>query len=379
MLSRLLGRSLVQRKSRVAVAILAVVMGAAMVTALLSVSWDMEKKLATEARKFGANIMLLPQGDALFNVAESGGIVMGDRFIRDSDIAKIERENIIGAAPYLYGVVEVNGKKAVLAGTRPDEAQKVSPWWKIEGQWPKDIKSAVIGAKVAGKLKIKIGDNLIVRTEGKRVTDFMVSGILRAGGPEDNQVYLLLPAAQQVLNRPGQVSLVQVSAMTDKKELGEVVRELEQAVPGSKGKAVKQLANAELNLLTKIRWLMILVTVAVLVASVLSVMSTMTSTVLERRKEIGIMKALGAENRKIARLFFSEAAIIGISGGVTGYVAGLMVSQVIGKSVFATFISIRPVILPLTIAVALAVALVASRGPIRQALKIDPIITLRGE
>lgn len=380
MLSRLLGRSLMQRKSRVAVAVLAVVMGAAMVTALLSVSWDMEKKLATEARNFGANIILLPQGDDLFDVAENGTADTGDGFIRDSGLSGIrKKEYIVGAAPYLYGLGEVNGKKAVLAGILPGEAQRVSPWWEIDGQWPKNLKSAVIGAKVAGKLKIKKGDILTVRTEGNKVTDFKVSGILQAGGQEDNQVFLLLPAAQQLLNRPGQVSLMQVSAMTDKRDIGEIARELEQSIPGSKGKAVKQLADAEQNLLDKIRWLMILVTIAVLVASALSVMSTMTSTVLERRKEIGIMKALGAENRKIARLFFAEAAIIGLAGGVFGYAAGILVSQVIGKSVFATLITVRPIVFPISAAIALAVAIVSSRGPVRQALKIDPIITLRGE
>ncbi len=381
MLGRLLGRSAAQRKSRVAVAALAVLMGSAMVTALLSVSWDMEEKLAVEARRFGANVLMVPGNDSLLDVefnSDNGGA--GNSFIRDSDIKVIgNKEYITGMAPYLYGVLEVNGKKAVLAGTRFDQARKVSPWWNIKGRWAEGAGQVVVGSKAAAKLKVGPGDTLTLLTVRKKQVKAKVTGVLQGGGPEDNQILVDLTVAQEYLGRPGQVSMVQVSARTDRKEMKDVIRELEQAIPGSQGKVVKQIADAERNLLDKIRSLMLLVTVAVLLASVISVASTMTSTVLERRKEIGIMKALGAENGKIARLFYAEAVLIGLAGGLAGYLTGLAASQVIGKTVFATFISFRLLVLPVALGAALVVALIASRWPVEQALKIDPIVTLRGE
>lgn len=379
MIGRLLNRSLVQRKSRIAVAIFAVVMGATMVAALLGISWDMEAKFGKEARNFGANIVLLPKGDSLLDY-EIGGTDNnnGAVYLKGVNYAALKKDYIIGAAPYLYGLAEVNGTKAVIAGTQFDEASKVSPWWKISGRWINDAQSSVIGAKVAKKLKIKVGDDIRLKTKSS-FKRFRVSGILQANGPEDNQVFITLTAAQTLLKLPNSVSFIQISAVTDNKSISEIATELQKTIEGSTAKEVKQIAGAEKNLLIKIRWLMILVTVVVLAASVLSVMSTMTSTVLERRKEIGIMKALGADNGKIARLFYLEAAIIGLSGGLVGYLAGLLLSQAIGQSVFATFISIRLSILPITLATALVVAITASRWPVQQALRIDPIITLRGE
>ena len=132
-------------------------------------------------------------------------------------------------------------------------------------------------------------------------------------------------------------------------------------------------------MLNEIEWLMLLVTGVVLVASGMSVASTMTTTVLERRKEIGLMKALGAENRRIATLFFAEAGAIGIMGGLLGYFVGLGLAQVIGWQVFDTAISWRGVVFPVTVGVAVLVALVASRTPVKTALHIDPVVTLRGD
>ena len=381
MIGRLISRSLKQRKLRIAVAIFAVIMGASMVSALLSISWDMKEKLAVEARKFGANIVLLPADDSLADDYGVNTSTSGNRFINDRDVKSVQKlDYIVGAAPYLYGEVQINGKKVILAGTEPKEALKVSPWWKINGRWDNSEQGVLVGDQVATKYKIKSGDTIAVNSaDGKTGFSLRVTGILKANGPEDSQVFVTLSKAQKILMLPGKAASIQISAMTDKKDINEAKTELEGIVPGSKGKVIRQIADAEQSLLKKIQWLMILVTIAVLAASVLSVTSTMTSTVLERRKEIGIMKALGAENKKVAGLFYWEAAIIGLTGGVFGYFAGLVLSQVIGKSVFSTFISFRPTVFPITVIVALAVTLTASRLPVQRALNIDPIITLRGE
>ena len=381
MIGRLISRSLKQRKLRIAVAIFAVIMGASMVAALLSISWDMKEKLSVEARKFGANLVLQPADDSLTDDYGDNAATSGKRFLSDRDVKAVQKlDYIVGAAPYLYGEVQINGRKVILTGTDLKEALKVSPWWKINGQWRDSGQGLLVGEQVAIKYKIKLGDTIAVNPAySKTGFPLRVTGILKANGPEDSQIFMTLLESQKILNLPGKVASVQISVMTDKKDINAAKSEVEQIVPGSKGKVIRQIADAEQSLLKKIQWLMILVTIAVLAASVLSVTSTMTSTVLERRKEIGIMKALGAENKKVAGLFYWEAAIIGLTGGVTGYFVGLVLSQVIGKSVFSTFISFRPTVFPITVLVALAVTLAASRFPVQRALEIDPIITLRGE
>jgi len=122
-----------------------------------------------------------------------------------------------------------------------------------------------------------------------------------------------------------------------------------------------------------------LVTAVALGASTLGVMTTMTTTVVERRKEIGLMKAIGAGNRGIASLFLAEAAIIGLLGGLSGYVTGYYLAQIIGQSVFGSPVMLVPVVIPVTIGISMAVAVGAGAVPIRRALGIEPAVVLRGD
>jgi putative ABC transport system permease protein len=134
-----------------------------------------------------------------------------------------------------------------------------------------------------------------------------------------------------------------------------------------------------MSTLGMVQGLMLMVTLVALFASALGVMTTMTSSVIERRKEIGLMKAVGAERRKIVALFLSEAAIIGALGGAAGFVAGLVLAQVIGISVFATPIGLHALVLPAVMGLAVAVALLASLLPVRRAMGVEPAVVLRGE
>ena len=134
-----------------------------------------------------------------------------------------------------------------------------------------------------------------------------------------------------------------------------------------------------MNILGKIEDMMFLVTIIALIASALGVMTTMTTSVIERKKEIGLMKSIGAENKSIITLFLSEASIIGLLGGIIGFIIGIILSQFIGMSVFNTTISPRIEIIPLILILSIGVALLASIIPVRRAVKVEPAIVLRGE
>jgi len=134
-----------------------------------------------------------------------------------------------------------------------------------------------------------------------------------------------------------------------------------------------------MNILGKIEDMMFLVTIVALLASALGVMTTMTTSVIERRKEIGLMKSVGAENKSIVSLFLSEAALIGIIGGFLGYIIGIILSQFIGMSVFGTSISPRLEVIPIALGISVGVSLLASILPVRKAVGVEPAIVLRGE
>jgi putative ABC transport system permease protein len=418
MFGQIIKKSLSKRKSRIAIAVVSVIMGAAIATALLSVSMDVSDKVGYEFRKYGANLLVVPESDTI-EVGFPGvdfGSVTEQRYINESDLWKIKsiywRNNVLGFAPLLYQVVSVgegeNEQKVVLSGTyfnkdveilkpySPEDntifntgIQVISPWWSINGSWienPDDNKSSMVGRNVAEKLGIKVGDeftiNYIQNIEDKSNTtsyDLLVSGIIETDGNEDNQIFVNLQVAQNISGRIDKVHTVQVSALCIECPVDVFAAEIMDAIPYAEARTVKQLVSAEMNILGKIEDMMFLVTIVALLASALGVMTTMTTSVIERKKEIGLMKSVGAENRKIVALFLSEATIIGVLGGISGYIIGFILSQFIGMSVFNTSISPRLEIVPIAIGISVGISLLASILPVRKAVAVEPAIVLRGE
>ncbi len=329
--------------------VIAIMLSAAMVTSLLTISLDIREKMGKELRSYGANIVVFPsEGEYI------------DRFNATHD-------SIIGSVSFLYFKAEVNAKKIEFAGTYLEEARKMNPWWHIEGILPKQ-QELLPGINAAKKLGLKIGDSLSVGEKS-----FKVSGILDTGTSDDNRIFIPMEAAEQISGKSGS-TLVQVSVLGD---IDEVIRYLE--TEGYKVKKIRQVAESEKALLNKTELLISLVAFFVLLASSLTLFGTMVTSVLERSREIGLMKALGCGNGRLAAMFLAEAGAMGAAGGITGYFAGLLLSQFIGMEIFDMQVSIKPEVFVLTILISILVAAVASLLPIRRAISIDPVVILRGE
>ena len=376
MFLRILRKSLIKRKSRIAIAVLSVIIGAAVATALLSVSMDVTEKVGYEFSKYGANLLVVPESDTI-EVGFPGvgfGSVTEQKYINESDLWKIKsifwRDNVLGFAPLLYQVVNIgegeSEQTVVLVGTyfnkdveifEPDPTvfktgiQTISPWWEVEGEWitdQNDTTASMIGSNVAEKLDLEIGNPYIIKYNenyedvlNETTYNLTVVGIITTGGNEDDQIFVNLQVAQNISNRNDKVHIVQVSALCNACPVDTFATEIEEKIPYADARTVNQLVNAEMNILGKISSMMFLITIVALLASALGVMTTMTTSVIERQKEIGLMKSIGAENKKIISLFISEAAIIGVIGGIVGFVIGVILSQFIGFSVFNSSITPR--------------------------------------
>jgi putative ABC transport system permease protein len=418
MFFRILRKSFSKRKSRAAIAIISVIIGAAIATSLISVSNDISENVGNEFRKYGANLLVVPKTDTI-EVGFPGvdfGSVTNQRYINESDLWKIRgifwRLNVLGFAPLLYQVVQIDNnmdsQNVVLVGTYFDHEvqiiqpfapedpavfttgiQAISPWWKITGDWisdPLDIHSSMVGMNVADKLGLSLGDIYTVNyirdyEQPNQFTsyDLKIVGIIETDGHEDNQIFVNLQVAQNISGRMGLVHTVQVSALCNECPVEAFATQIEGSIPYIEARTVKQLVSAEMNILSKIENMMFLITIVALFASALGVLTTMTSSVIERQKEIGLMKSVGADNRQIVSLFFSEATIIALVGAILGYLIGIVLAQFVGISVFNTTISPRVEIIPIVIAISLGVVILASILPVRRAVRIEPAIVLRGE
>ena len=379
--------SLSHRKSRVIVAIVSLVLGVSLASTLLSITFDVRERMGGELKGYGANVLLVPK-DTTLQVGLGGlsfGSMSGEGFISENDLIQIESlksaEHLVGYTPYLYIVVSVNKQNVVLSGVWFDSLIKVNRSWKLNAEKipdRKDMNSTVIGANIAERFRLETGDSFEIVYEG-RVHKLSVAGILSTGGSEDTQLFVSLSLSQEITGKSALIHTVQLSYKAGTTELRAVAEELSKAIPSADAKVITQVAEAEEAFLNKISVVTIVLASGVMVASAVAVMSTLSTTILERRNEIGLMLALGAGSTKIAKLFFAEVLVIGLVGGFVGYFLGVGVATAMWLMIFNTPIFPRLTSILAILGIAVGVTFAASILPVRQALKVTPAVALRGE
>jgi putative ABC transport system permease protein len=420
MFVRLVYESFRRQKRRKLLAGAAIALGVTVATAMIAVATDIGDKINRELRTIGANLVVTPQEDTLD--VEMGGINLkppsDGAFLNEADLPRIKgtfwHNNITGFAPMLpvnvtlerdgrtenltllgtYFAKRISfGKEAFNTGVR-----STHPWWKVSGAWPDDnSRDVLFGERLAARLSVKSGDELTL--SGRQLH---VDGILSTGGSEDEQIVAPLALAQEILGKAGAVRRVYVSALTkpedalarrDPKSMSGAVYDrwycspypqsiafqLQEAIPHSHAEQIRQVAQNEGAVLTRIEGLIFLVTLAALFASALAVSAAMATAIFERRTEVGLMKALGAGRIAVAAIFFAEATLLALIGGLVGFAAGGLLARQIGRSIFNSEIVITPVLLPVILAIAVIVTFAGSAAAIRNAVRLDPVFALRGQ
>ena len=367
----MIANSLLRRKARMAIALLAVAIGATIISGMITVYKEVPEQMGRAFRAYGANMLILPGGD--------------QPVIHEDTIANVRKTlsdyEIVGITPFLYDTLLVNHQTVMAGGTDFAVLQEVSPYWQIRGDWPtpgeKDI---LLGAEFAQKLRVSPGDTVTVSGgEGTIVSDYRVSGIVRTGGNEENFVFVPLGELQSIKNRPDEISLAQVSVVAGQEDLARAEAKIRTDVPGAEPQLVKQIAQSQDTVLGKLQALVLIVTVVVLVLTLICVSTTMMAIVTERRKEIGLKKALGADNRHIVAEFFGEGCLLGALGGVLGSGFGYLFAESVSVNVFGRGIEFSATIVVVALIMSVFVTGVASLLPVRIATNVDPAIILRGE
>lgn len=426
MLWRMLRQSWGRNLRRKLLAVLTVFLASGLISALLAVSIDIGDKMSRELKSYGANILIEPAGQAALPAlfSEQSNPLSGQDFLDQAELPNIKdifwRNNIVGFAPLLGGEVLVNGQAVSVLGTFfnqpvnvPDEEdyrtgqQAVSPYWQINGEWPQepvaDQPQVLVGHALAKRFGWKAGDKLVLQGE-KAHQQVTVSGVLTSGSDEDNQLVMPLSIVQSLLGAAGKVQAIRVSALTvPENELSRRAREnldalnaeeydlwyctayvssiahqLEEAISGSVVRPIWQVAASEGVVIDKIQLLLAVVTLAALVAAAMGIASLMTSTIMERAKEIGLMKALGARLWQIMLLFYLEAATSGVLGGITGCVAGWGLARAIGLMLFDAPLNFAWVVIPCVLVIAVLISLIGTWFPARRIARLYPVEVLYG-
>ena len=353
-------KSVAQRKGRIVIASLSVMLAVAIVTAMIGLTSGIKEKLGSELKAYGANIIVSP--------------MKGDYLDYDALYSISKLNNVDDSSGQVFGRAFIDREAIEIIGV--DVSRLKDKGWRLFGNWPEKKGEILAGINLKEVLKLEKGGKITLVNEERKI-EFIVSGFTEKGGSEDNSLIMSIQEAWKMTGMERKLNAVLVRGKSG--ELDSIVRNIKETIPAAMVKTFRQVAFAEESLLAKIQLLMALVTIVVLFATAISVASTMGANVLERREEIGLMKAIGATRNGISAFYMAEAVLIGLLGGVSGFLFGYIAAQAVSKGAFHSFISITFYLPFLSLLIGLAIAVTAAYFPVRDAMKYDPAVILRGE
>jgi len=376
---RIVRRLITANYGRLFVILLALGAGAAITSALLNLQIDAKRRLTTEFRALGANVIVAPR-DANAN---SGGGTLDQGLLAELPTENASRPVPAVAFLYVIGAVakagEIHHEAAVIAGTQGQGLTQVRPGRRTEylSDLEKDPQACEVGTKAAAQFKVHAGDSLHLRDQGREAT-CKVFAVVATGGAEDTQIFSKLATAQTLADLPDRISLVQLSVTGTPDSIDRFIQALSQRLPGADVHGIKQLAEAEGKLYNRISGLLSTTVVIVLLLTSLCVMAGMSNVAIERKNDVGLMKAIGGSVRRVVRLFLAEAILMGIAGGLVGSALGILGSIWLGKTVFGVSAQPRWIVYPVSVGITILVS-IASAFPLRRLASVRPASVFRGE
>ena len=506
MFLRMITASLLRRRSRMLIALLSIAVGAAILSGLVTIYYDVPRQMSAQFRNYGANMLLLPAGESSMT-----------RESAENALQSLPADALIGATPYRYVRMDMVSRQLsfTTAGTDFEQVMKTSPYFHIEGSLPENDREVLLGKAVADQLGMRVGRSMeltwqagaqtakaaadsasaagqtsgedtaadqaaeqdrqpgatltgsaegwqnaliyvtltlddeakiktiavdaSLQTEefgGRTATDeaflaqfigkslpltlneggidalsgatvssgavvqainearavqagsapveskrtFTVTGILDTGGEEEDYIFMSLRDLEDMTGEPGHLDVMELSVQAASTEdLQKIADDINAGATAVTARLVKRVTRSETTVLGKLQSLVYLVTVVVLLLTMISVSTTMMAVVTERRREIGLRKALGASDNSIRTEFLGEGLFLGLLGGVMGAALGFVFAQVVSVNVFGSSITFQPLLLPVTVIVSMVIAAVSCLMPIKRAVSIDPALVLKGE
>ena len=370
---KMITSSLIRRRSRMLVALLAIAIGSTVLSGLLTIYYDIPRQMGTVFRSYGANLIFLP--------AESESKITQEQIGAIKQV--IDSEKLVGFAPYIYQSAKVNEQPYMIAATDLENAKSNSPYWLIRGDWPHNKKEVLIGHEISRNIELSVGDTFIVNTPKPNgdvtVNECTVSGIVTTGGVEEEFIFMSLEDIKGIVGYDDRFDVIECSIDGNQEYLKSIADMVSKQVSGITPRLVKRVTESQDVVLSKLQALVWIVTIIVLFLTMICVTTTMMAVVAERRKEIGLKKALGASNSSVVKDFMGEAVMLGLIGGILGVVLGYVFADNVSISVFAREVSFPVQLAPFTVIASIIITIVSCLFPVRATVDIDPALVLRGE
>jgi putative ABC transport system permease protein len=385
-LYQLVVKDIMRRKKQVLYASLGVVIGITTIIAVLTIALAGQTNIYGQLEKYGANLMVMPaisDIDIGLGGLSLGTLAVGENYISEDKLPEIrqiadgkirealniqDEGDIATIAPKLYMNTRVNGTSVIVVGVHPREERLLKTWWKVsQGKYLEASDEALVGAVAAELLKLNVGDAIALN--GGEAT---ITGILEeTGSNEDYQIFVPLETAQKAFDKEGLVSSIDIRALCNACPTSDIASAINENMAGVRAVAVTQIAETEMGMLEKVKGFLFALAAITLAVGCFGVVNTMTTSVHERIKDIGIMKAVGASRNQVMKIFFYEAIIVGIAGGLVGYVTGTLLAYIVGPLIFGgVAVTYVPQYFLPSLALAALIAVIASVYPAFRASRI---------
>ena len=429
MLFRMIRGVLFHQRSKMLLIAFTIALGASLATGMLNVVLDVEDKVNQELKTYGANIVVKPKDSSLlsdiYDVGE--GEQLNTAYLREDELGRLKTIfwafNIVDFTPFLDTVVTLpDGAAAKMTGTWFNHHLELPTgesldagivglrsWWDItSGRWLDEKDEIAPEGLMAGTLLAEqegwqVGDHVMISaSQGER--EMIIVGIYDSGGDEDAELFCTLDTLQALTERENKVASIEVSALTTPDNdlarraarnpaalssrdyetwyctayVSAICYQIQEVITGSVASAVRQVAEGEGAILDKTKLLMILITGLSLLGSALGISNLVTASVMERSKEIGLLKAIGARDRSITGVILVEILITALIGTAAGYFLGMGFAQLIGKSVFGSAVEMKPMVIPIVAGLIALVTVAGSLPAIRMVLRLRPAEVLHG-
>ncbi len=411
--------NLKRRKGKAIFLVVGMAIGIGTVVALLTLSRFVKEEIGLQLDQFGANIVVVPQSNNLS--LDYGGVTVSGVSFDVHQLKNEDAKNILDipygnrlsiVAPKILGVVAVEGRQVLLAGVDFGSELKLKRWWRIVGSDPTGDQDLLVGYEVARALSLIEADEQAhaqavssmpdmpdmpemqshrsVADQGQfKITqdrlqiagaEHRVSGVIaQTGGREDQMIFGSLTHIQSLLGKPDQLSLVEVSALCKDCPVEDIVAQISERLPHTKVSAIQQSVRARTETVERLTRFAAAVSAVVLAIGALMIFTTMMGSVVERTKEIGVMRAIGFRKSHIIKGFMIEVAVISIIGGLLGWAAGMLATWMALPYFSETGlgIEISPALALSAVAAALFIGAVSSFYPAIRASHLDPSEAVR--
>ncbi len=381
-------KNLLRRKQRTLLTIQGIAIAIFILSALFSFQQGYKRSLSKEMEDLGVHILAVPKGCPYeaASLIVHGGII--PKYLAEQDLDLVKRiPNVEFATPiFLSQIYEKEQERtSIIYGINPPEYTKMKPGWKVRGEFfaADDTVSVVIGYEVAYQEKVDVGEEIYFPSLAK---SYKITGILeRTGGQDDGFYFLSLTEAQRIFDKKGKITAIAIK-VKDLSKISETTKDLEQ-IPDLQVVTMAQVLGTILNLVGTARTLVFSVVLIALIIGSLGIINTMLVSIYERRREIGIFKAIGARNLDVVKIILLETFIIAISGGLEGS----LLSLVGGRTVEGFVRSVIPYApkriifsfdisnLSLAILYSIIIGIVAALLPLIMAANFGPLETIRKE